>query len=225
MKTRLALAALAAGSLLTASHANASFNLQITEMWPGNEPGDNLTSDWFEVTNFGTAAWTAATDGPLFFDDDSQDATAADPLNGIATIAPGESVVFVDDTDLTEWNTVWASAPSGLQVGTYDGSGLGGGGDGVTLFLDANSNGAEASEIIDFEAYPDADSNGGQSFDVLLGAFSTDGNAASAFTTAIVNDVDQPAIGSPGTVIPEPASLGLLAVGGLLIAGRRRRNN
>lgn len=35
------------------SFATSSFNLQITEIWPGNEPGSNLTDDWFEVTNAG----------------------------------------------------------------------------------------------------------------------------------------------------------------------------
>lgn len=69
--------------------AHAVSDLQITEIWPGNEPGSNLTSDRFELTNYGDTAWVAATDGDLYFDDDSQDGTTADLLKGISTILPG----------------------------------------------------------------------------------------------------------------------------------------
>jgi len=90
---QLAACAVAAGM---SSTAFGQFDLQITEMWPGNEPGSNLTADWFELTNFGDTAWDAAVDGDLYFDDGSFDPSAADLMNGITSIAPGESVVFVD---------------------------------------------------------------------------------------------------------------------------------
>ncbi len=51
---------------LLATPALAQFNLQITEMWPGNEPGNNLTEDWFEIVNFGDAAWISGVDGDLY---------------------------------------------------------------------------------------------------------------------------------------------------------------
>ena len=39
------------------SPAFAQFDLQVTEIWMGNEPGDNLSEDWFEITNVGLGPW------------------------------------------------------------------------------------------------------------------------------------------------------------------------
>lgn len=180
------------------SFATSSFNLQITEIWPGNEPGSNLTDDWFEVTNAGTAAWVAAEHGALWFDDDSQDPADAVKLGGIERIEPGESVVFVEAADADGFRAIWEPVTDLGQIGTHDGKGLGKGGDGVTLFLDADGDGAEADEIIDFETYPDASGAAGASWDVEAGAFSTDAGAGDGVvTTKAVNDQGQPATGSP----------------------------
>lgn len=200
--------------------AFGQFDLQITEMWPGNEPGDNLSEDWFEVTNVGNVAWTD-TVGTLYFDDESADTVDAKPLSGISLIAPGESVVFVDEDDSVAWSDLWDDVITLPQVGDYDGKGLGQGGDGVALYLDTD-NDLVSGDLIDYETYPDADNNGGQSWDVGLGAFSVVGNAAGAVATTTLNDEDQPAIGSPGA-IPEPATMALLGLGGLAVI-RRRRN-
>lgn len=212
------------GALALAGTAVAASDLQVSEIWPGNEPGANLTGDWFEVTNFGDMPWTI-TDGTLYFDDDSADETTADALMGVLSIAPGESVVFVDDDSTAEWLSVWgAGLPAGTQVGTYAGSGLGGGGDAVTLFFDAGDNGVTSSDIIDFSVFPFADDNGGQSWDPTVGfsgAFSTVGNAAGAYASTLVNDAGQAAIGSPGTIAPAPGAVALLGLAGF--AGVRRR--
>jgi hypothetical protein len=200
--------------LLVATTSYADFDLQITEIWPGNEPGENLTSDWFEVTNFGDMAWEEAMDGGLWYDDDSADPTAADPIIGVGTIAPGESVIFVDGEDgsgdnVAEFLNVWNPVKSQGQVGSYEGSGLGQGGDGVTLWVSpAMPTVADVPE--DFATYPTALLNGGQSFDTVLDAFSVDGNASGAVTTLALNDENQPAIGSPGMVVPEPSSIALM---------------
>ncbi|TWT88521.1 hypothetical protein Mal64_20040 [Pseudobythopirellula maris] len=207
--------------LALAAPARAAFDLQITEIWPGNEPGSNLTDDWFEVTNYGDMAWVAATDGDLYFDDESQDVGDASILAGVASIAPGESAVFVDTDDLTEFYSVWSNLQL-WQVGTHGGKGLGQGGDGVTLFLSTGvPTGIE--NIIDFEVYPDAELNGGQSYDVTLGAFSTVGNANGASMSAVANDEGQFAIASIGVPVPEPtaALLAALATCGLAVARRR----
>ena len=166
-----------------ASPAWAAFNLQISEIWPGNATGENLTDDWFEVTNLGDMPWTSG-DGILFYDDDSADPTTADQLFGIETIAPGESVVFVDGNagtgglNLTVWHNVWdgplASAGRAVpQVGSYEGAGLGQGGDAVSLFLDADGGAVAAGDVIDIASYPDANASGGASYDGLLNAFSS----------------------------------------------------
>ncbi len=222
----------AAVTLCLASQAMAAFDLQITEIWMGNEPGENLTDDWFEITNIGTMPWTAAIDGDLYFDDDSFDSTTADLMSGILSIGPGESVVFVDGSAAVGglntfiWADLWgpalAAAGKALpQIGTYEGAGLGQGGDAIGIWISA----APPVGLPDFTgSYPDANSNGGQSYDLVLGAFSTVGNSAGAVATA-VNDANQPAIGSPGSIspiVPEPASIILVGMSVVLLAAKRR---
>lgn len=173
------------------------FDLQITEIFPGNEPGGNLTGDWFEVTNLGGAAWIIA-DGGLLFDDESADPVDAVALNGVTEIAAGESVVFVEDDSADEFRSVWGPVIELGQVGTHDGSGLSQGGDAATLFLDADGDGVTAADQIDFEVFPDAEASGGQTYDVAAQAFSVDGGAGDGVvTTAAVNDAGQSAVGSP----------------------------
>ena len=176
----------------------STFDLQITEIWPGNEPGENLSEDWFEITNVGTTAWVSGVDPDLFYDDESQDATVADLIQGITQIEPGEAVVIVvgEAGDVAGFQTLWSPVIelTGVEVGYTDGAGLGQGGDGVTLFVgDPNSGGA----IGDFETYPDADAFGGQSYNIDLGTFSVAGQDG-AVATLELNDAAQPAIGSPG---------------------------
>lgn len=209
--------------LALAAPATAAFDLKITEMWMGNDPGANLTADWVEITNFGATPWVEATDGGLWFDDNSFDPVLADPMSGVPSIAPGESVVYVngDAADVAEFLSVWGLAPGSLQIGIHDGSGLGQGGDGVAIFRSFVQ--PVITDLVDAQLYPTAANNGGQSWDVILGAFSTVGNSSGAFQSALANDVNQFAIGSPpGTVIPEPTSavLGLIALATLACARR-----
>ena len=212
------------------SQALAVIDLQITETWSGNEPGENLTDDWFEVTNFGDMAWTPAA-GDLYYDDDSQDPNAADLLAGIASIAPGESVIFVDGSATTGglnvalWHGIWddpitTATLSIPQVGTYEGSGMGQGGDGATLFFDTGLDGPDVGDHVSFAGYPDANLNGGQSYDAVEGAFTT-----APFPGVVTenNDIGQPAIGTPGYVTPEPASLALFGLGASLACLVRRK--
>ncbi len=185
--------------------ADFGFDLQITEIWPGNEPGDNLTADWIEITNLGAVAWTAAVDPDLYYDDESESFADADHINGIAAIAPGESViVMIDDADAVDaFRTVWGDLLGGaVQVGWSDGAGLGQGGDAATLMFGD----FEERAILDNEAYPDAETVGGRSYDPTLGAFSEAG-VAGAGATATVNDEGQPATGTPGALPDEEPEL------------------
>jgi hypothetical protein len=229
MRSLICAAALA---VCLTSQALAAFDLQITEIWMGNAPDENLTDDWFEVTNFGDMPWTAATDGDLYYEDDSLLFSLADLTSGISSIAPGESVVFVNGSatlgglNLFIWHDVWdpalAAASRPLpQVGTFDGSGLGQGGDTVGLFLDANSNGPEAAELYTQASYPNANAFGGQSFDSFFDVF-TSINMPSAAVT-IGSDLGQPAVGTPGYLLPEPTSLAMLGLGLFLVGFRRER--
>lgn len=220
----LVLSAVVLAMVIGPATASAAYDLQITEIWPGNDPGSNLTEDWFEVTNVGDMAWSAALDGDLYFDDASAETADAVLMSGIASIAAGESVVYVDEDAAAAWSDVWDDVVVLPQVGNYDGSGLGQSGDAVTLFIDDLAAGVNLKQI-DYESYPDASSNGGQSWDVVLGEFSTVGNASGAVATTMLNDENQPAIGSPGPAVPEPGSAILVILGAAGLLTCRRRQN
>jgi 2',3'-cyclic-nucleotide 2'-phosphodiesterase (5'-nucleotidase family)/predicted extracellular nuclease len=202
------------GSINPSIRPAGTFDLQITEIWSGNDQGSDLTEDWFELTNTGTVAWVAATDGDLYFDDDSADPAAAERLMGIESIAPGESVIFIDAEDITDFETVWGSVRdlSSTQIGTYAGPGLSGGGDGVTVFAEGVETLGDGvlsdADQLDFETYPDAAANPGQSFDVPAQQFSGDLADQSDVVTTAPNDAGESAVGSPGsvTLVTPPAS-------------------
>jgi len=177
-----------------------SSNLQVTEIFPG-QSGDDLTEDWFEITNTGTLAWVSGTDPDLFYDDESADAGDAVIIQNITDIQPGESVVVVltgDPADVTTFENVWGEVLDlfNVEVGYTDGSGQGGGGDGVNLWLGDPT----ASSPFETASYPDTVNNDGQSYDVDLMAFSTVGNANGAVATLQLGGSTGtvPNIGSPG---------------------------
>ena len=89
---------------------------------------------------------------------------------------------------------------TGIEIGYADGSGLGGGGDAVALWLGDPTLFAP----IALEAYPDTAPFDGQSYDSDLGEFSVVGNANGAVQTiALGGDaMDVPNIGSPGNQGP-----------------------
>jgi uncharacterized protein YjiK len=122
--------------------STGQINLAITEAAAWSSGNSPLASDWFEVTNFGTSSvslvgWT--------MDDNSNSFAVSVPLNGVTSIKPGESVIFIETSNSTElaakaatFVSLWygGTAPQGLQIGSYSGSGVGlsTGGDAVNLF-------------------------------------------------------------------------------------------
>jgi len=115
-------------------------DLIISEIAPWSSGNSSLGADWFEVTNKGT---TAIDITGWKIDDDSASFANASNLEGVTSIAPGQSVVFVDGdaSKIAAFFELWfgGTAPQGLAIGTYGGPGLGTGGDGVNLF-DATGN-------------------------------------------------------------------------------------
>ena len=101
--------------------------IRVTEIAPWSSGNSSLAADWFELTNVGG---TAVNVSGWKVDDNSNSFAAALALNGVTTIGPGESVIFIESASsaiATTFKTLWfgASPPAGLQVGTYSGSGIG----------------------------------------------------------------------------------------------------
>jgi hypothetical protein len=223
-KTLLAVGAM----LMLASPALAVINLQITEIWPG-QAGDDVTGDWFEITNFGDMPWIRGVSSEIRVDDGGQVFANSAALLGIGSIQPNQSVVVLMEAtydDKQSFNDVWDPVKNQKlqKIGVVDGNGLGLGqpSDGVTIWLDGN--------LADFESYAGSGVlNNGQSWDVVLGAYSLPGNASGAVASLALggDELDTPAIASPGMVagtsyVPEPSSIVMLGLAAWGLATRRR---
>ena len=210
--------ALVAGLSTFASFANAA--IIVSEVAPWSSGNSSLGSDWFELTNTGNSA-VSITGWKM--DDASSSFSSGATLNGISSIAPGESVIFIESSTskASQFKTLWfgPNAPAGLQIGQYNGSGLGlsTDGDQVNIF---NASGVLQAKVI-FGASDSAAPF--QTFDnraginngtiSLLSQIGTNGAFAAASSS--VGEV-----GSPG-LIPAPSALALLGAAGLV--GRRSR--
>jgi uncharacterized protein YjiK len=116
---------------ITPAGAGGPITIAITEAAPWSSGNSSVAADWFEVTNFGTSAvglvgWT--------MDDNSDSFAVSVPLNGVTSIAPGESVIFIETansaglaaaTQAFVNNWFGGTKPASLQIGSYSGSGVG----------------------------------------------------------------------------------------------------
>lgn len=164
------------------------------------------TADWFELMNTGVAAATLSGNR---MDDGSLAFGSSVALLGVASLAPGESAVFLESsapaTDVSAFRNFWTGSTTGLtgvQIGTYSGSGIslsGTSGDGLIVY---DSVGTTLAGPV---AYPAAAGGfAGQSFDAFNPAFHRSAvGQGGAFASVGGNPHD---IASPGTVVPEPAS-------------------
>lgn len=217
----------AAATALFAVAAHAE--IVVTEIWAGGISGAETTSDWFELTNYGSMSVDPA---GWFYDDNSNDPTSNDPVLGLTSIAPGESVIvlaswedgFANINDaLSNFDTMWNvnSALDGVQIGyAVGGSGLGGT-DEVYVY-DNNVVGANViasqgytlpTAPASFVSQPDGTWNNDYAIAGVWGAYE------SALPASDEPGIG-PAIGSPG-LVPEPASLTLLGLGALALIRRR----
>jgi uncharacterized protein YjiK len=214
----------AAYTLTITAAATGAVNLAITEAAPWSSGNSPLASDWFEVTNFGTSpvslvGWT--------MDDNSNSYAVSVPLNGVTSIKPGESVIFVETANASELSAkaqafidLWyggadgGTAPAGLQIGSYSGSGVGlsTGGDAVNLFDNAGT----LQAAISFGAAPSGTplptfDNAAGLNNAAISNLSVVGQYG-AFVAA--NDANE--VGSPGTIgSGAPPIVGITAVDGM----------
>jgi uncharacterized protein YjiK len=180
-------------------------DVTITEADPtGSATGDGYETDWFELTNAGS---TAVDVSGWKMDDSSNAFGTAVPLEGVSTIEPGESVLFIETDEPAKvgvFETAWfgtASVP-GLKVGTYHGSGVGlsSGGDAVNLF---ESDGTKVTGVTFGTA------TAGVSFDNAHGT-PAGGETDTTLTTKSVPGTDGAfknaagEVGSPGAIANDP---------------------
>jgi hypothetical protein len=223
---------LTAALLASVASTQAQVLIRITEAMSSSGTGG--TPDWIELSNLGNVA---ADITGWKMDDSSRTFGTSFLLNGITSIAAGESVVFFEtasnlaaaSTDTTNFRNFWGGL-SGVQVGYYGGSGIGlsSSGDGVIVF---NSLGLEQTTYVSFST-----ATSGTSFNFvydpsgtnIINALSVAGeygattvSAAWGGTgTAISNTA------GPGTIVtvPEPSSTALLGLGTIALLGLRRLN-
>ena len=176
--------------------------ITITEVAPWSSGNGPVSADSFELTDNGS---TAVNISGWRVDDSSATFAAALALTGVTSIAPGESVIFLESatpaTATALFRTVWFGTPppSSLQVGTYSGSGIGlsTGGDAVNIYDGAGV--IQAS--VTFGASP-----AGPSFPTFDNAARLNNTTISQLSVVGVNGAfvppgDAAAIGSPGRIL------------------------
>jgi len=186
---------------MPAAPASAVGSIVISEVAPWSSGNSPLGADWFEVTNTGTSAVNIA---GWKVDDSMPTFATAIALNGITSIAAGESVIFIETTSpattADTFRALWfgSSPPANLQIGSYSGAGIGlsTSGDEVNLFdssgvLQANVSFGSSPGSAPFATFNNADG--------LTGAISTLSTVGVNAAFAAFNDANE--IGSPGTTI------------------------
>lgn len=113
--------------------------LFVSEVAPWASGDSPVGFDWFEITNFTDAAVDVA---GWRVDDGSNSFASSVTLNGVGSVAAGQSVIFLNTDDLAQGSAAFidtwfgGQAPQGIVFGSYDGSGIGlsTGGDAINLF-------------------------------------------------------------------------------------------
>ena len=209
-------------ALLAAATLSAHASVAVTEAAPWSSGNSAVGADWFELTNLGP---TSISLSGWSMDDNSATPGVA-PLMSVASIAAGQSVIFIegDGSQAASFISTWfgSAAPVGLAIGHYSGGGVGlsTGGDAVNIF-DASSS-LQASVSFGASAggpFASFDNAAGLNGDISqLSVVGANG--------AFVAAHDAQEIGSPGAIaaVPEPASVALMLAGlGLVGAAARRR--
>jgi hypothetical protein len=214
-----------AAAVLAATSFAASAAVTITEVAPWSSGNSPVGADWFELTNTGNSAvditgWKV--------DDNSNSFGSALLLNGITSIAAGQSIIFVEGsaTTATSFKTNWfgANVPASLAVGYYSGSGIGlsTAGDAVNIYNAAGALQANVTFGVSDSTSPY------QTFDNAVGLNNAAISQLSVVGTngAFVAANSAIEIGSPGSIaaVPEPESYAMLLAGlGIIGAIARKR--
>lgn len=176
-------------------------NLRITEVMPA--PAQNAildTADWWELTSFETEPVNLS--GWRFNDNSGGLSDAFTLLSGI-TIAPRESIIFVENLTPAQFRAWWGSAtiPSSVQIVNYRGAGLGlgAGGDGLRLWNGTATDPVDTVASVDFGA---ADPGVSFNFDPVSKQF---GAKSQLGVNGVVQAEGGTDVGSPGRILGRPA--------------------
>ena len=124
IKVRAALAAFILGVLAIPAQAA----IIISEVDPSGSGNSAYSADWFELTNTGSSAVNIS---GWKMDDNSNSFALSVALNGVSSINAGQSVVFIETSNLATTQTAFinawfgGNAPAGFTMGSYNGSGVG----------------------------------------------------------------------------------------------------
>jgi len=183
-------------------------DLRITEVMPSPAASPGVpTGDWWELTSFESqpvnlTGWR--------FNDSGGGLTDPFSINSALTIAPAESIVFVEGLTTAQFTNWWGATnlPPSLQIVSYSGNGLslGAGGDSIRLWDNVTVDVNDTVASVDFGA-----ATAGVSFNYdpasqQFGGLSQLG-ANGVFQASAATD-----IGSPGRIRGLPAGPVLRAV-------------
>lgn len=223
---RLVLAAVVTAALSATALPAFAQTVRITEVAPWGSGSSPYAADWFELTNTGSAAVSIS---GWKMDDSTNAFGSSVALNGITSIAAGESVIFLETASPTtvgaSFLSTWFGTSGGPRIGSYTGTGvgLGTGGDAVNIFdgsgtLQASVAFGASDAISPFQSFNNAAGLNNATIS-LLSEVGTNG----AFVA--LNDIAE--IGSPGLIaaVPGPESYAFM-LAGLALAGAiaRKRN-
>ncbi len=223
----LAVSALAL-TLVPIAHAQ----LIITEVMPGGSAA-SYAADWFELTNKGGSALDIT---GFKMDDNSHAFGTAVALQGITSIASGESVIFMETatplTTIPAFQTFFGVL-SGVQIGSYSGSGVGLSSttDAVTIFTGGGvfvtgvGFGANATTFT-FDNHGSIDPGTSSTSFPSVSALSVDGQFGAFSSIGTPTSVGSPGAIANAATVPEPASyaavFGAFALAGSMLLRRRR---
>ena len=216
------LAALIAVSGFGFGQGLATADVTITEVSSSNSFGE----DWFELTNFGDS--TVDLNG-FYWDDDGPTGNDG-ALFGDFSLAAGESLIVLEggSAGADPFRALFGLDAS-FQVLTEDDfsgpdtfSGLSSSGDEISIF-DTDPNAPDADfTLIDFVEFGAATE--GVSFNIINGNPIQNVSGLNGASTATNGDVGSPGFATAvATAVPEPGSVAMLTVLGVLAGLKRRR--
>lgn len=201
---------------VTVCFAQLAFGEMVISEWMYNGLGEGNVGEFVEFTNTGPGA----VDMTGWSYDDSSRIPGAESLSGLGIVAPGQSVIFTDDT-AEAFAMAWGL--SGVTVLGGNTNNLGRS-DEINLY-DAGNNLVDRLTYNDQAVPKQGPRTAGTSCSVPDTDYGFD-IAQSGWTLSTVGDQfggwmnGRGEVGSPGQV-PEPMTLMLMALSGLLITRRR----